>query len=127
MLPDTGAVLGIDVGYSELRPTTCLCLLEWTEDYVQLSLPCAVATDIQARSKALESLFPRPRRLAAVALDGPLTHGLRRISKYRLAEALLSRGVFQRRGKPGATNSPVGRQLHLHATQLAELLLEQGA
>lgn len=124
MLPDTGAVLGIDVGYSERRATTCLCLLEWTDDLVRLSFK-KVGTDLRARTKAIESLFPEPRYLAAVAIDGPLTRGLRRVKHYRCADALLSRGVFQKRGKPGQTSSPVGQKLHDHATQFGELLIEQ--
>jgi hypothetical protein len=62
--------------------------------------------------------------LLAVAIDGPLTRELQPVSRYRSAEALLSRGALQKRGKPGQTNSPVGQQLHLHATSLAKLVLE---
>ena len=36
---------------------------------------------------------------------------------------MLSGGPFQKRGKPGQTNSPTGKMLHTHATKLAELLL----
>jgi hypothetical protein len=65
--------------------------------------------------------------LAAVAIDGPLTRGLRRVTNYRVADALLSGGAFQKRGKPGQTSSPVGQKLHDHATRLAELVLECAA
>jgi len=126
MLPNRGAVLGIDVGYSERRPTTCLCLLEWADDLVQLSFK-KVGTDPTSRTNALCGLFPNPERLAAVAIDGPLTRGLRLVTHYRIADALFSRGVFQKRGKPGQTSSPVGQRLHDHATRLAELLVECAA
>lgn len=78
-----------------------------------------------ARARTLDSLFPRAGQIDAVALDGPLTRGLRSVPHYRAAEALLSRGVFQLRGKPGQTSSPTGQQLHHHATLLAELVLER--
>jgi len=126
MLPNRGAVLGIDVGYSERRPTTCLCLLEWADDLVQLSFK-KVGTDPTSRTNALCGLFANPKRLAAVAVDGPLTRGLRLVTHYRIADALFSRGVFQKQGKPGQTSSPVGQRLHDHATRLAELVVECAA
>lgn len=49
------------------------------------------------------------------------------MSHYRAADALLSRGVLQKRGKPGQTSSPVGQQLHRHATELAMLALDSVA
>ena len=36
----------------------------------------------------------------------------------------MSRGVLQRRGKPGQTSAGVGQQLHEHAMSLAKLVLE---
>jgi len=65
------------------------------------------------------------RRVAGVALDGPLAKGLRLISHYRAAEAILSRGVLQKRGKPGQTSAPVGQKLHAHASELAALIVQQ--
>ncbi len=49
--------------------------------------------------------------------------GLHVCYEYRTAECVLSRGAFQKRGKPGQTNSGVGRQLHRHATLLAKMVL----
>lgn len=126
MVMNEGAVLGIDVGYSERRPTTCFCLLQWADDLVHLVFK-PVGTDPRERVRALDEIFPSPQHLAAVAIDGPLTRGLRVVSHYRAADALLSRGVFQKRGKPGQTSSPVGQNLHQHATQLAELVLKAEA
>lgn len=119
---EKGAVLGIDVGFSEHRKTTYLCLLEWSDERVRLTFK-KVGTNAQARTLAINALFCAPTRLAAVAIDGPLTRGLRRVPHYRAAEALLSRGVFQKRGKPGQTSSPTGQKLHQHATQFAKLVL----
>jgi len=50
---------------------------------------------------------------------------LRHVDHYRAAEAILSRGVMQKRGKPGQTSTPVGQQLHAHATSLATLVLQR--
>ena len=119
-----GTVLGIDVGFSEHRDTTCLCLLQWSSNLARLDFR-KVGTDASARSAALASLIPSPVRLAAVAIDGPLTRGLRIVPHYRAPDALLSRGVFQKRGKPGQTSSPTGQKLHFHATELAKLVLAE--
>ena len=123
---ETGAVLGIDVGFSERRATTCLCLLEWSDNLVRLAFR-KVGTDAHARSAALTSLIRKSMHLAAVAIDGPLTRGLRIVPHYRVADALLSHGVFQKRGKPGQTSSPIGQKLHQHATWLAKLVLGEAA
>ena len=61
--------------------------------------------------------------LAGVGIDGPLAHKLNKVNRYRSADALLSRGPFQKRCKPGQTDSGTGKRLHEHATKLAELLL----
>lgn len=121
---DQGAILGIDVGFSARRESTCLCLLRWTTETVTMSFE-SVGIDIAARGRALDRVLGEFVTLDAVGIDGPLTCGLRRVSHYRSAEALLSRGVFQLRGKPGQTSSPTGQQLHHHATLLAELLVER--
>lgn len=60
--------------------------------------------------------------IAAVAIDGPLVPGLSTTKRYRSAEALLSRGVFQRRGKPGPINGLDGPRLHAVATWWALLV-----
>jgi len=118
-----GAVLGVDIGYSRDRNTTGLCLLKWDEERV--SVTCVnTGTPSSQRRLDLQSLVPEGTQLAAVAIDGPLTRGLQEISRYRSAEALLSRGVFQKRGKPGQTNSGNGQDLHLSATAFAWLLLD---
>lgn len=84
----------------------------------------SATTDKSERFKVLRSLVPDRSTIAAVAIDGPLTKSLRLINRYRSAEAILSRGVFQRRGKPGQTNSPMGQQLHRNATDLARQALD---
>jgi len=62
-------------------------------------------------------------RPAYASIDGPLVMGTRTpyktINHYRRCEQILSRGVFQKRCKPGPTNSPRGRDLHHQATAIA--------
>lgn len=127
-LPVCGSVLGIDVGFSARAASTVSCLLTWDTDTAQFRLTKA-RTDSASRRHSLTSLLESvepsgPRQILAVAIDGPLTHGLVMVREYRTAEALLSQGMFQKRGKPGQTSSPTGLLLHEHATRLARLLLE---
>lgn len=117
-----GRVLGIDVGYSPRKKTTCFCVMEWTPTTVTFTFESATS-DANERGRALSSLG-LVGNVHTVAIDGPLTNSLAIVEHYRSAEALLSRGVLQKRGKPGQTNSPVGQQLHRHATALAHLALE---
>lgn len=121
---EQGAVLGIDVGFSTRRETTCLCLLRWNVDSITFSFR-KVGVDTAARARVFDTVLTGQGHIDAVAIDGPLTRGLRRVPHYRSADALLSRGVFQKRGKPGQTSSPTGQQLHHHATLLAEMILER--
>jgi hypothetical protein len=61
------------------------------------------------RRRALDDLLAGELSALTVALDGPLTRGLKLVRHYRSADALLSQGVFQTRGKPGQTSSPTGQ------------------
>lgn len=116
-------VLGIDVGFSETRRTTCFCLLEWDGTTASMSFRNTTA-DPARRRAALAELTNGKSRVAAVAVDGPLGPKLCGLTQYRAAEALLSQGAMQKRGKPGQTSSPTGQKLHQHATALATLALE---
>lgn len=118
---ERSAVLGIDVGWSAKKPTTGLCLVEWTNREISLHC-CEAGVDNDDRQKKLDRLI-RGRRLLAVGIDGPLIPKLETANRYRAAEALLSRGRFQRRGKPGPTNGGSGPDLHKHATKLAKLVV----
>lgn len=118
---DHGAVLGIDVGWSRKKPTTGLCLIEWTNRGMSLRC-CEARVDEDDRRNKLDRLI-QGKRLLAVGIDGPLNPRLEIINEYRAADALLSRGRFQRRGKPGPTNGGSGPCLHEHATQLAKLII----
>jgi len=118
---DHSAVLGIDVGWSAKKPTTGLCLIEWTNCQVSLRF-CEATVNEDDRQYKLNQLI-QGRRLLAVGIDGPLIPKLDTTNKYRAVEALLSRGKFQQRGKPGPTNGGSGPQLHEQATLLAKLVI----
>ena len=117
-----GAVLGIDVGWSRRKPTSGLCLIEWTNGVIS-QRSCEAAFNEDDRRKKLDGLTQR-RKLLAVGIDGPLSPGSEITRQYRSVEALLSRGSFQRRGKPGPTNSKSGQRLHTEATRWARLVLD---
>lgn len=116
-----GSVLGIDVGFSAKRKTTCLCLLEWDAERASLTFR-VIGSQAAERRGALRELVGG-RAVDGVAIDGPLTRGLAHARHYRAAEALLSRGALQKRGKPGQTSAPTGQLLHAHATSLAKQTL----
>lgn len=120
----TGSVLGIDVGFSKRRKTTGLCLISWDRDALTWCTT-SVGTTRDTRSRALEELVGK-RTLSAMAIDGPLRPNLVfDPSSYRVVDAVLSRGIFQKRGKPGPTNGGSGPELHRHAIQLAKLAVNQ--
>lgn len=125
LLLPTGAVLGIDVGFSAKKRTTCFCLLAWDQSTVTVDFRIT-GSETTERARTIAELC-NCRELAAVALDGPLVHDLELVNHYRVAEAILSRGVLQKRGKPGQTSAPTGRQLHSHATSLAKQVLSSVA
>ena len=116
---ESGAVLGIDVGWSPKKSTTGLCLIEWTNR--ETNLFCS-EVGVDDRQEKLSQLI-QGRRLLAVGIDGPLIPKLKTTKQYRSAEALLSRGKFRYRGKPGPTNGGSGPELHKQATILAKLTL----
>lgn len=121
------SVLGIDVGFSKRKRTTGLCLLTVEGTFLKDIQTRRAKTDCESRNHELLELIPNGAHLAMAAVDGPLMPGLSYEVNipYRQAERLLSRGeLFQRRCKPGQSNSPAGRCLHKHATALAHLLLK---
>lgn len=119
---DAGAVLGIDVGWSQKKPTTGLCLIAWSNQGIDIRF-CQAGTNKDDRLKKLDQLTGG-RKLLCVAIDGSLIPKLGNTTKYRAAEALLSRGKFQKRGKPGPTNGKIGQALHKQATKLAKLAID---
>ena len=115
--------LGIDVGHSQTKPTTGLCLI--TLEHGQLRWHCLNTGSQKAQRLAdLMSLIPKGITISAVGIDGPLTTDFQLSNRYRAADAFLSRGPFHIRCKPGATDARRGQILHYHATKLAKLVLE---
>lgn len=126
LLPESGRVLGIDVGYSDRGKTTGFCVLSWNSQEIDWHLQ-NTGTDEESRIRAIENLLPgTPGSVLAVAIDGPLRpHLIVDPLTFRSCESLLSRGQFQKRGKPGPTNGGSGRQLHDHATRLTHFAIKQ--
>lgn len=117
--------LGVDVGYSSKARSTGICVIN---PGLKNPLRCVhVRTD--ETFSAMADLLGRSSPLAA-ALDGPLvpsssvTTAFEVVNRYRHCERLLSGGVFQKRCKPGPTNSPRGFSLHKQATLTANHLLQ---
>src|SRR3712207_6344820 len=100
-LPMVGQVLGIDVGFSDTRRTTCFCLLSWTRESAEFGFRKTTASEHARRSALVSLCGHNENHVLAVAVDGPLAMGLTHVSHYRAAEALLSQGIMQKRGKPG--------------------------
>jgi hypothetical protein len=69
-------VLGIDVGYSPTRKTTSFCALQWDDQAIHWRCYNTTSDDGK-RLNALHKLLPaEPRRVLAVAIDGPLRPNL---------------------------------------------------
>lgn len=114
-------VLGADIGYSEKKRTTGVCVLRWSDTDVSWKLR-RIPTETAARREALHELVGG-ETIAAAALDGPLRRELDEIGEYRDAELLLTRGLQLLIGKPGQASSGNGRQLNRSANEFARLIL----
>ena len=62
--------------------------------------------------------------LACAAFDRPLGSDLKPIGVYRIAERMLTRRLQRLIGKPGQSNTPVGKQLNSHTNECAKIVLE---
>ncbi len=116
--------LGIDVGWSETRKTTGVCLLSVEGGTATFQATCTTKPGLQA---VLEGILHGEPALDAVAIDGPLRPNLAVLQEHRKAESALSRGKFQRRCQPGSTGSQRGFKLHQEATEIARLFLGRKA
>lgn len=117
MVSKTGAVLGVDVGWSSSKKTTGVCLLRWTSDVVRLEPTRVRWQDFRAAQFA---------QILALAIDGPVRGDLRAISEYRAAERLLTRGLSGRIGKPGQSSSGNGAKLNAGANRVVKRMLSTG-
>lgn len=119
---DTGTALGIDVGWSENKKTTGVCLLDWDTTTVQLRCRRLPARPEQMR-KEFDTLL-KGRQVTAAAIDGPLRGTFDEIGRYRVAEQMLTIGFQSRIGKPGQASSGNGKQLNRAANAVASMLLD---
>ncbi|MBB1250204.1 DUF429 domain-containing protein [Rhizobium sp. G21] len=103
-------LLGIDVGFSATRPTTGIA---WS---VAGEIDAArTFTDWERRKLAA----PSGALFNVIAIDGPLIGPSAPAKVVRRCEQLLSRGLFQKRCKPGASHSGSGFQLRQAAAETA--------
>lgn len=111
--------LGVDIGFSRQVASTGICVVSPLHT---TPIRCVhVRTD--RTLDAIQELLGNERP-TSISIDGPLVPGKKRgvyniIDGYRSCERLLSGGIFQRRCKPGPTNSPRGQALHRQATKVA--------
>jgi hypothetical protein len=120
-LPEAGSVLGVDIGYSQLRRSSAVCRLDWTLSTISFSIERFSASEPE-RSNILSIVADRS--LLAAAFDGPLRSDLRIIGRYRLAEQLLTRRLRPFIGKPGQASAPVGKLLNAHANACAKIVID---
>ena len=115
------SVLGIDVGWSQVKPTSAVCRLYWDQREIGWEIGRFRATE-EDRVRVIRRVAGNAR-LLAVAIDGPLRKGFDEIGRYRSAERLLSRGQIRKRiGKPGQSSSPNGRKLNQQANLAARVV-----
>jgi hypothetical protein len=121
LLPTSGSVVGIDVGYSRTRRSSAVCRLDWDAATVRWRIKRS--TSIETERAAIITEIVGNKMLLSASLDGPLRRGLDVIRVYRVAERMLTKRLQPLIGKPGQSNAPVGRQLNVHANACARTLL----
>lgn len=113
--------LGIDVGFSERVRSTGVCVIDAHASEPVRALHVRKSDVFEAIDKLVG-----PRQPLAISIDGPLCPGTAEkfevVNRYRQCERRLSGGIFQKRCKPGPTNSPRGFALHQQATKIANHL-----
>jgi hypothetical protein len=117
-----GTVAGIDIGFSTTRRSSAICKLWWDIDAIVWSFRRYRATPLEREAAFREVL--NGEKLDAVALDGPVRCGFDLINDYRVAERNLTKLLQPKIGKPGQSNSPVGRRLNQETNVCAELALK---
>ncbi len=121
-LPQTGSVLGIDVGFSPTRRSSAVCRLDWDRHSVTWMIRRFRAVDGEKRATITAVAGNSP--LLAAALDGPLRAGFDVIGRYRVAERMLTRRLASRIGKPGQASAPVGKSLNAAANDCASIVMK---
>ncbi|WP_137152854.1 hypothetical protein [Devosia sp. FKR38] len=125
MLPVSGAVLGVDIGWSLRQRSSAVCLLRWDAQTIDWTIARFTAQDDDRRQTLLATIADTP--LLAAAFDGPLRGDLGLIDSYRAAERLLSvRPLREAIGKLAQSNSGNGRLLNAATNACARLVMESG-
>lgn len=115
-VPRSGAVLGVDVGYSVKRRSSAICRLEWDENQIRWEFR-RFRCEAKERRRAIAEIAGE-REFLAAAFDGSFCADLENaIGEYRCAERILTCGIGRIIGKPGPSNSPVGRNLNCATNQ----------
>ena len=121
LLPETGSVLGVDIGFSPTRKSSAACRLSWTARDVTWAIQRFRYNPVE-RLAILRAVAGEHEVMAA-AFDGPLRRGFDIINMYRTAEMMLTRQLGRHIGKPGSSNTPVGRNLNRAANEAAQDVL----
>jgi len=124
LLPQCGAVLGGDVGWSEKHKTSAACCLQFHRDGVSLQTVRFTAKPLDV-AQSLSALIGR-RPLLAAAFDGPFRCDLDQIGVYRKAEKVLTVRLAPHIGKPGQSNSGNGCKLNDAANAFVKMALRMG-
>lgn len=126
MLPESGSVLGVDVGWSTRQRSSAACRLDWDREGVRWIIRRFTADDADRRAGLLA--VAGPHHLLAGAFDGPLRGDLEPIDSYRLAERRLSeRPIRDAIGKLAQSNSGNERLLNGATNACARIMLERGS
>jgi predicted RNase H-like nuclease len=127
-LPESGAVLGVDIGWDKKKKTTSVCLISWSNVSVSIEISPNILfkysdqDDAKAVAKAAKKLA-NGKILSITAIDGMIMPDLSKApKKYRYAEQCLSRGAFKKFGKPGQASSGNGQKLATQASIVAQEL-----
>lgn len=120
-LPSEGALLGLDVGYSEHERKTGLGFLSWTPKEIHWSVSRTGSSGAR-RVADLKSLVPAETFLLGIGIDGPLAKDCKPVSGYRCADFLFSQGVLQYRGSAAPANP--ANEFCIHTQRLAQLVLQ---
>ncbi|SEQ06401.1 hypothetical protein SAMN05428969_1784 [Devosia sp. YR412] len=125
MLPESGSVLGVDVGWSLKQRSSAVCRLDWDGESVQWTIRRFTGQTELREAAMAEVIGSHP--LLAAALDGPLRGDLAVVDRYRGCEKALSvKPIAGRISQPGSSRSPVGRLLNHHTNEFARLVIDSG-
>lgn len=136
VLPANGCVVGIDVGWAEVRHSSSICILKWSDEHIEIEFPRSTerimnfrfrkGNQDDAQSIAEFAVTQPDNPPLVVAIDGPLGVQIDTPPDvYRRAEEVLSRGEFQDFGRPGSASSTVGKILARQTALVAQAIWQR--